>query len=326
MKKMIRSIIANNSVAALRLLGITLLSQTKYQTILFQRSSSIKELVDQADAKLRKGLIGVVFSKDRAFQLDALLESYLEKVINPADLVIIYKATNSRHHRAYHQVIERYKMSPVKIDFIEQGNDFRACLLRVLENIQVGSIFFLVDDIIFINSLDLSIYQDINSRYAILSLRLSPDLKSSYTAGKSHHPPRFSSTLISNELLQFKWFEQGCEWSDPWSVDGNIYSTAEIRVLSRVSPFGAPNSYEDALKSFADLAKDRPGYCFIKSKIINLAINRVQSEINNLSGNVNPEFLLDQWNQGLKMDRSMFEGYIPLSTHEEHVIEFRSRS
>ena len=320
-----RSKLISDLIKLFKIFRLVLLTNKKYEAVLLQRSTAIKELVDLDDAKLREGLVGVVFSRDRAFQLDALLESYLEKVANPADLIIIYKATNSSHQLAYCEVMERYRASHLKIEFIKQVNGFRDCLLKVLKNIEVQSIFFLVDDIIFIDSLDLSIYKDIKSRGAILSLRLSPDLKSSYTASLRHCPPQLSSTTISSQLLEFKWFEQGCEWSDPWSVDGNIYSTAEIAVLSRVAQFSAPNSYEDSLKSFADLAKDRPGYCFRKSKIINLAINRVQSEINNLSGNVHPEFLLDQWNQGLKMDRSMFEGYIPLSTHEVHVIEFRSR-
>ena len=68
------------------------------------------------------------------------------------------------------------------------------------------------------------------------------------------------------------------------------------------------------------------GYCFAQSKILNLAINRVQNEIKNQSGEITPQFLLEQWNKGLKMDRSMFDSYTPISPHEEHVIQFRSRT
>jgi hypothetical protein len=108
-------------------------------------------------------------------------------------------------------------------------------------------------------------------------------------------------------------------------VDGNIYSTAEINILSRISQFNAPNSYEDTLKSFGDIAVDRIGYCFTQSKILNLAINRVQNEIENKSGDIAPDFLLSQWSKGFRMDRSKFDSHIPISPHEEHVIQFRSR-
>ena len=305
---------------------LTLLTEPRYKSILSQRSIAVRELVDQADNQLHDGLIGVVFSRDRAFQLDALLESYFEKVLNPVDLIILYKATDLSNKKAYEEVIERFCNQSPAIRFIQEFGNFRNCLLRVLSSIKARSIFFLVDDIIFINTVDLSIYSKVDSKSSILSLRLSPHLKKSYATGRPQSIPNLFPTAISSELLEFKWFEQGCEWSDPWSVDGNIYSTAEISVLSRISQFNAPNSYEDALKSFGDLAIDRTGYCFTQSKILNLAINRVQNEIDNQSGDMTSVFLLEQWNEGLKMDRSIFDSHIPISPHEEHIIKFRSRT
>ena len=156
-------------------------------------------------------------------------------------------------------------------------------------------------------------------------MRLSPRLTKSYTANQNQLPPSFLPSDIALDLLKFKWFERGCEWSYPWSVDGNIYSTAEIKVLTRVSHFAAPNSYEDSLKLFEDLAKNRTGYCFKNSKILNLAINRVQNERVNSSGDITSEYLLERWNEGLQMDRTRFGSYQPKSPHEVHDIEFRRR-
>lgn len=323
--KMIRIIIVDLVRKIFKKFQLILLTDERHQSILLQRAEAVKKLVDQAEITLSEGLVGVVFSRDRAFQLHALLESYFEKVTSPVNLIVIYKATNPAYQRAYQEVKESFCKQWPNIEFIEQTDDFRSCLLRVISNIQLRSIFFLVDDIIFINHVDLSLYIKINPRDSILSLRLSPQLRNSYTTGKRQLPPNFLKSRISEELLQFQWFEQGCEWADPWSVDGNMYSTAEIKVLTSISQFKAPNSYEDALKSFGDLAKNRIGYCFSQSKILNLAINRVQNEIQNLSGEITPEYLLEQWNKGLKMDRGMFETYIPLSPHEEHEIRFRSR-
>jgi len=323
--KKIRFLLISGVRKILKNFNLVLLSGDRYKSVLLQRSVAVMDLVNQDEIKLKDGLTGIVFSRDRAFQLDALLESYFEKVINPANLIILYKATTPGHGKAYHEVMDRFCNQSSSIKFIEQTGGFRDCLLSLLSEIRTKSIFFLVDDIIFINSVDLSIFSRVNSRKAILSLRLSPNLKNSYTTGRNQSPPQFSPSKIATDLFEFKWFEKGCEWSDPWSVDGNIYSTAEISTLSRISQFNAPNSYEDALKSFGDIALDRTGYCFSQSKILNLAINRVQTEIENLSGEITPEFLLGQWNKGLKMDRSMFELHIPSSPHEEHAIQFRSR-
>lgn len=323
--KKIRFKIINNVKIFLSRFSLILLSKFEYQSILLQRSAAVRELVDHADSRFHDGLTGIIFSKDRAFQLDALLESYFEKVMNPVNLIVLFKATNASHMRAYQEVMECYRNHNPAIQYVEEVDGFRGSLLQVLNNVRTKSIFFLVDDIIFINKVDLSIYSKVNPKTSILSLRLSPNLKRSYTMGRHLSPPNFSISTISAELLEFKWFEQSCEWSYPWSVDGNIYSTAEINVISQISKFYAPNSYEDALKLFKDIAIDRTGYCFKESKILNLAINRVQNEIKNQSGNITPEFLLEQWNKGFRMDRSKFHSYIPSSPHEEHMIKFRRR-
>ena len=324
--KKIRFLLVSMMREILNYFDLKVLTNKQYKEILAQRAKAVKDLVDQKEDKLEAGLIGVIFSRDRALQLNALLESYFEKVINPAPLIVIYKASNFSHKVAYQEVIARIIKLSHLVVFIEQPESFRECLVNVLEGVKVKSIFFLVDDIVFIRHVDLSIYSAINSRMGILSLRLGPSLRKSYTTNQNQKPPFFLQSDISLELLEFEWFEQGCEWADPWSVDGNIYSAAEIFVLTKISQFKAPNSYEDALKSFSDLAKGRIGYCFKECKILNLAINRVQSERSNISGSITTEFLLEQWNRGLVMDRKIFDTHIPYSPHEEFEIKFRSRT
>lgn len=105
-----------------------------------------------------------------------------------------------------------------------------------------------------------------------------------------------------------------------------MLSLAEVRVISRISTFGAPNSYENCLKAFNDVAVCRKGMCFRESIILNLPINRVQAEIANLSGNVSVDMLLEHWNRGLALDTSMFGEHIPVAPHEEHLICFVERS
>jgi hypothetical protein len=47
----------------------------------------------------------IVFSKDRALQLHALLSSYLEKVVSSVPLHILYHTSTPSHQRAYEEVI-----------------------------------------------------------------------------------------------------------------------------------------------------------------------------------------------------------------------------
>ncbi|PUE31187.1 hypothetical protein B9Z35_09190 [Limnohabitans sp. Jir61] len=306
--------------------GGTLLSNIIYKQILIQRACAVKELVEIECCKLEQGLVCVVFSKDRALQLHALLNTYFICVKNPVPVFVIYAVSSDEHEKAYREVEEIFFNRSVTVTFVNESHNFRTSLLSVLDNVKVTSIFFLVDDIVFIRPFDLSIVANLDSRHTTLSLRHSPNLRRSYTANVSQLPPNFFQSEISPDLLMFAWFERGCEWSDPWSVDGHILSTAEVRVLSRISKFKAPNSYEVALKTFNDLMTQRVGVCFRESKILNLPINRVQNEIQNLSGSVSALFLLEQWNNGMMIDTSVFKDHIPLAPHEEHVIKFKRRS
>ena len=56
-----------------------------------------------------------------------------------------------------------------------------------------------------------------------------------------------------------------------------------------------------------------------------MPINRVQDEVSNKSGEISTDFLLDKWNKGYKINTSIFENYVPKSTHEEHSIIFQKR-
>lgn len=309
-----------------RVFGAVLLSKQVHAQILSQRARAVEELVKQESLGLRQGVVGVVLSKDRALQLYTLLHTYFKYVENPAPLFVIYQVSNEAHAAAYQEVEAAYGDQSRSIKFVPEGTSFRASLQTILEKINTNKTFFLVDDIVFIRPLDLNDISAIDPKSAIFSFRHSPHLRRSYTANVKQLPPKFFPSKISPALLEFKWFEQGNEWSDPWSLDGQVLSTAEIRVLTRISDFKAPNTYEAALKVFNDIARNRVGICYTESKTLNLPINRVQNEVSNLSGNVSPEFLLAQWNNGMMLDTSSLDTHIPLAPHEEHVITFKRRA
>jgi hypothetical protein len=310
---------------AVEFAGGVLLSKTIYQQILLQRKNATEILVEIEQKKLRSGLACLVFSKDRPMQLFTLLHTYFENARNPAPVTVIYDASNQEYANAYHEVEQLFSGASVSVRFVKERGSFRETLVRELDTIEVDALFFLVDDIIFIRPVDFSLVQKIDPRAMVLSLRHSPHLRYSYTGGANVLPPKFSSFPASPDLLTFKWFEGGYEWSDPWSVDGQVLSTAEVRVLTRISQFKAPNSYEVALKAFNGLAENRIGVCFKESKILNLPINRVQSEIPNLSGSISCAYLLAQWNLGMMIDTKMFANHAPISPHEEHVIKLARR-
>lgn len=307
--------------------GGVLLSRTMYDQMLVQRSATLRELVTREAVGLEPGLTCIIFSKDRALQLYTLLHTYFEKVTRPVLVHVVYGARDEAHRRAYGEVAAAFAGRSVPVEFhFEEEKGFQETLLSVLGKLRCRSVMFLVDDIVFIRSVDLAAATTLDPAVTVLSLRHSPHLRRSYTADVSQRPPSFRPSALGPDMVEFNWFEEGNEWSDPWSVDGQVLSTAEVKVITRISRFKAPNSYENCLKSFNDIAASRKGLCFRESVILNLPINRVQTEIANISGDVSADFLLEQWQRGLMLDTSMFDTHIPVSPHEEHVVRFRSRA
>lgn len=307
--------------------GSVLISRVIYDNIVGQRNSAVKSLLSLRKDHFMVGLTGIIFSKDRPIQLFALLESYCLHAKAPAPLRIIYDASNSNQREAY-QRLQIYFLSldlSFGIEFTEQSNSFKNTLIQILETVQTRSTFFLVDDIIFTGDVDFELLSQVDPLKTIVALRLGANIKKSYTTSKFENPPTLSPSFLGCNLFDFKWFERGNEWSDPWSLDGNFLSTSELVTITKISSFLAPNSYEIALKTFNDFISDRKGACFEISKILNLPINKVQSEINNQSGGISPEFLLEKWEAGLKIDISKFYNYSPIAPHEEHQMSFVSR-
>ena len=76
-----------------------------------------------------KGIRGIIFSKDRALQLDAVLKSLQLHCqdLDDLQLNVLYLATNEMHLRQYHALMHTYP----KINFSAQGN-FRRDLLSLL--------------------------------------------------------------------------------------------------------------------------------------------------------------------------------------------------
>ena len=98
------------------------------------------------------GLIkSVIFSKDRAMQLDATIRSFLLNCKDPhfVNLSVIYKASNTCHKETYNKLIKEYEL----VEFIEE-EDFRKQLLSNL--VSSRYVLFLVDDNIFVRDFHLS--------------------------------------------------------------------------------------------------------------------------------------------------------------------------
>lgn len=302
--------------------GIKAVSVREYKELRLQRNVAVKEVANtMRRMDLTCGLSLVVFSKDRSMQLDLLLESLDRAIDAKADIFILYKASSERHARSYKELAFLGEYDNLNISFIEELHGFKKELLGLLKRIRTEKLCFLTDDNVFIRKWSLSKVVDMDASENILSLRHGLNITYSYNENKSISQPRVTLVQEGNEIFEFDWSEGSGEWSDPMSVDGHVYLTADIFSVSLVSDFRAPNTYEAALKTYFDFFPKK-GACYLDSVIVNLPINIVQNEVKNKSGNVSLDYLLGRWEEGFRISLSSFDNIRTQSTHKECEVKF----
>lgn len=266
----------------------------------------------------------IIFSKDRAIQLHALLASFFELVKGDATIYVLYTISDYEHETAYEDVRKIFKEQNVK--FIKE-KDFRRDLIEVLDAISTKKMFFLVDDIIFTEPFELSDFIKYNTKKYVPSLRMGRNLTYAYTTQQEQPLPNFiRDELADNNKFIWKWENGSLDWGYPLSVDGHLFDSREIGTLIKNSNFKAPNTLEESLQLYNNIYKTRYGLCYNKSVIVNIPCNKVQLENNNISGNMTPTTLLSKWNEGYQIDYKKLFSYNNISAHQDIELEFIKRT
>ena len=191
---------------------------------------------------------GVVFSKDRALQLHALLSSYLEKASPPIPLHVLYHTTNSPHQKSYEELIELF--SPQQITFTKQccEDSFKEDLIQLLTLLESEKLFFLVDDIIFIEDVDIKDFCKFDADKFVPSLRMGLNLTKTF---HTEQPlPKFLSNPKEEAKIFWKWNEGVYDWGYPLSLDGHLFSVREILEIIKLT-----YSYTDRWDRIFDFSK-----------------------------------------------------------------------
>ncbi|HPU88612.1 MAG TPA: hypothetical protein PL088_09505, partial [Spirochaetota bacterium] len=128
--------------------------------------------------------------------------------------------------------------------------------------------------------------------------------------------------LSEVSVFCWRWCTGTCDWGYPLSLDGNLYSVHEILALTKAIDFNSPNTYESHLQGYKWLFDHRYGICFKKSVIVNIPLNRVQSDFNNTHGEIHQDYLLSKWEDGVRIDYRKLYGFNNIGVHQEIPIHF----
>jgi len=259
----------------------------------------------------------VVFSKDRAMQLDLFLRSF-ERFVARSDcyaLHVIYTCSNDFFRRGYAKLIGR---NHPNVRF-HLENKFKADVLRCINPSRSHTVFF-VDDDVFKRPFDFYDGQmdlmEADPDILCRSLRYHPHLTYCHPMQKAITPPVFMEHNV------FFWKGQEGDYGDygyPMSLDGHIFRTKDIRELLVRFDYANPNTLESALAQ-SPLGAPKM-VCYDDSVIVNIPMNRVQAVFDNPHGSIGVEGLNDQFLSGKMLDLEGIFGVRNTSCHQEIAVE-----
>lgn len=269
----------------------------------------------------------VIFSKDRACQLHACIESLKKhfKSNTEPTTTVIYKSTSPEFKKGYEKLKEAF---PESDDFRwETETDFKKQTEKAVEGFPWATpqfTIFLVDDIIFVSDFSTEDRQfelvKNNSMMVGVSLRLHNGVNHCYATNEAQTVPKFVKGIV------WSWAESQGDWGYPMSVDGNVYNTEFIKTFVKTLNFSNPNTLEAALDTGAK-QMNAPAYmcCYPNGpKLINIPANRVQQTYQNrYAEGYTAEDLNKLYLDGKTIDVEAYQGIKPNTVHVPIELKFR---
>mgnify|MGYP000924416354 CR=1 FL=1 len=297
MKNKLRSLLRRQILALLRPVFRYELSR-KDQLIgaLLDYHTSLQADMEETDQDF--SCAAIVFSRNRAIQLHALLSSYFNHVTHPVPLHILFTCT-PEHERSYQDLQELFREHPVTF---HRETDFKPQLEELMERLSVQKLFFMTDDALFIQRIDLRDFLRFNPLKALPTLTKGLDNTFCFTK----NCPQILPPLVEEYPGMHSWYwyqaTDAPEWSYPLSLDGTLFHRAEILHYIRRTSYKAPNSLEGNLQLFLPVFDHRKGICFSRTPYVNVPCNLTQSECKNRStGAFTVEELLQKWCEGYRI-------------------------
>jgi hypothetical protein len=249
----------------------------------------------------------LVFSKDRALQLHAFLESYKRFVTANGPLYVLYRASNAEHAQSYRALRELY--GEKEILFIEE-EDFKKQLVDWVKARNASKIALYVDDIIFTRPINYNEVQELDCLEYMIGPGRGEDLTYSVVLDKAEQVPTLHKHK-DTDWVTFRWDEskEYNDWTFPLGVGGYVYDRNELLLMLSNLNYKAPNSLEVAMQVYNPYFLNRKGMCKQKTVFVGVHANVVQDEVKSrVVSDFTADELLKKWQQGLAIDVSAYAG------------------
>jgi hypothetical protein len=253
----------------------------------------------------------VVFSKDRAMQLDACLRSIANFAPYAGSVTVIYKATTENFAAAY-DAIE----TPENVELLEESR-FDSMVHDVLGD-HAYTVFHTDDDVFFRAPPPLPAPGD---DFAAVSLRLGQNTTYCYSHSAAQALPAFTD---DGPLRVWDWTSAEQDFAYPMSLNGHIFTTSLLKRLLKRARFANPNQLEEELH-FRRHRAPRWMLAGAHSCVVSIPANIVSSTHKNRASadtDLSPAALNERFLRGERIDFTSMDFSSIRGAHQEVALRF----
>jgi len=248
-------------------------------------------------------ITAIIFTKDRAMQLDLLLRSIKRYSPDISEIFISYNYSSEDFLNAYANVARDYFKDVVPYDhWINQSLEgFKNALMISLGQSKNENILMLCDDSVFIN--EWTMPENFPPQVKCISLYLHPRVNWSFGQGEKIKIPKLETfnDYPHCEKWQWDWTKQDrhLDWGYPHNVAGHIYRKAYISEIVNKLDFDGVNSLEGKMSWPAWKRKRDTPYmmCFDYQPLVGMALNVVQTEIDEKNNLAVSQYSIEELNK-----------------------------
>ena len=234
----------------------------------------------------------VVFSKDRAAQLDLCLKSIYKNLASLSQMwkiEVIYTTGSEEFEKGYDKLKYYWDFSWLYFRPESNYGGFKETLQKTMEGWGEYVLFFTDDDIVY-RTFEHQYEDFLDNELFCVSFRLGTNtfVQDQYTNGRCLIP---DEVIMGDDIVRtWSWKEQkkDTNFAYPFSVDGHMFpSGLAKKVINNTPNYYNPNSLEGKSQHYIkDDIHNLPDEmaCFEKSFVINTPINRVQETCHNGAG------------------------------------------
>ncbi len=234
-------------------------------------------------------------------------------------ICILYTTTTPLHAEQYRQLEKEYQQYPF-LQFIHEQNFYSDTIALLAP---FDHVLFLTDDNIFVRDFRLSHMLESLRKHpdAIgFSLRLGKNTTYCYPLDKAQRLPEFQTT--GRSTLKYNWAGAEYDFGYPLEVSSSVYRVEDILPFIAQLPFRNPNTLEALMAERSATFRNEMPYllCFEQSVTFCAPINMVQTMWTNRAGSkveYSPDSLAKLFNDGLRIDISAYNNFIPNACHQE---------